>query len=116
MLHAVYYDVRVLLLYCSVQYVSAVHYRVIQLQVVGSVDAYCMYYTGVVRVQRNHLEHIDRMDELVVRLLQNYANENQGRFPAHIIYFRDGVAETQCQQVRLGSYSIVASIIGLTMN
>lgn len=58
-----------------------------------------MYYNGVVRVQRNHLEHIDRMSELVERLLQNYAKENEGRLPEHIFYFRDGVAETQCEKV-----------------
>ena len=66
---------------------------------VGSVDPYCMYYNGAVRVQRNHLEHVDRMAEIVERLMQNYAKENQGRLPQQIFYFRDGVGETQCQKV-----------------
>ena len=66
---------------------------------VGSIDAEGMYFAGAFSVQRHRQENIEKLQEMVRRLLQIYREENRGRLPAQIIYFRDGVAETHYSQV-----------------
>lgn len=67
-------------------------------KVVGSTDACGMRYSAVFGVQAHRTENIQRMDELVEQLLRNYYVETRAK-PRHIVFFRDGVAETHYPQV-----------------
>eukprot|EP00252_Welwitschia_mirabilis_P007833 TRINITY_DN19553_c0_g1_i1.p1 TRINITY_DN19553_c0_g1~~TRINITY_DN19553_c0_g1_i1.p1 ORF type:complete len:1050 (+),score=113.01 TRINITY_DN19553_c0_g1_i1:425-3574(+) len=62
--------------------------------VVGSMDSSHTKYHSRIRYQRHRVEHIAHLDEMVYELLADYGNFNP-RLPDKIVFFRDGVSESQ---------------------
>jgi eukaryotic translation initiation factor 2C len=42
---------------------------------------------------------IDKLDEIMLERLTDFKQHNQGKLPANIIFYRDGVSEGQFDQV-----------------
>ncbi|XP_065580423.1 protein argonaute-2-like [Artemia franciscana] len=67
--------------------------------VVGSIDALGLKYCGEIRAQEPGREIIDDLEDIVVKLLRKYWENNPHIEPARLIFFRDGVSESQFQDV-----------------
>ncbi|XP_065062835.1 protein argonaute-2-like isoform X2 [Rhopilema esculentum] len=68
--------------------------------VVGSLDSYPMNYSTSIRVQKNRMEIIAELKDMIKELLNAFRNST-GHKPERIIMYRDGVSEGQFQQVLL---------------
>ena len=66
--------------------------------VVASIDAHPFTYSSVVRVQPRKLEYIDDLKSIVIELLSKF-HRYTGFKPFRIIYYRDGISETQFETV-----------------
>nr|OQO32263.1 hypothetical protein B0A51_00511 [Rachicladosporium sp. CCFEE 5018] len=68
--------------------------------VVGSVDDYLVRYPGSMRLQRSRQEIISNLAEMVTERLIDWAQNHQQRLPTSILFYRDGVSESQYDTVR----------------
>ncbi|KAI1704908.1 piwi domain-containing protein [Ditylenchus destructor] len=69
--------------------------------VVGNIDVKATQYTASVRTQFSRTEgiDIDVMAEMCDERIRSFRDANRGLLPKHIILFRDGVSESQFDQV-----------------
>jgi len=67
--------------------------------VVGSLDSYCSQYAGVLCIQKSRKEMVTSLEDMFVKLLKAFKIRNNGNLPATIVVFRDGVGESQYNQV-----------------
>ncbi|KAF2451917.1 stem cell self-renewal protein Piwi, partial [Karstenula rhodostoma CBS 690.94] len=72
---------------------------------VGSVDAEFMSYRGTMRLQAGRQEKIHDMRSMVKELLMIWKDKNNGQLPTSILFYRDGVSESQFVHCR--DYEIV---------
>ena len=69
--------------------------------VVGSTDARFMHFPGSMRLQRNRKEDIVDLAEMVKERLLDWAAKNGGRrLPQNMLFYRDGVSESQYDIIR----------------
>ena len=67
-----------------------------------SMDALCLRYAAACETNGHRVEMIttSNMEQMLMPLFKNWMETvGQGRKPAHVIYFRDGVSEGQYQHV-----------------
>ena len=62
---------------------------------VGSYDASCVQYTGVATAQESTSEFIGAMKPMAAEILKRYKHKNSGYLPNRVIFWRDGIAESQ---------------------
>lgn len=74
--------------------------------IVASYDLLGMNYDGYYKYQAGRQEMIDGFDEGIKILLKRYLDENR-RLPEKIMYYRDGVSESQFAKVIFMNYRIV---------
>jgi len=67
--------------------------------VVGSLDNYCSQYAAVLSIQKSRKEMVTALEDNFVKLLKAFKIRNNGNLPATIVVFRDGVGESQYDQV-----------------
>ncbi|KAI1700368.1 piwi domain-containing protein [Ditylenchus destructor] len=69
--------------------------------VVGNIDVMATKYTASVRTQFSRTEgiDIDVMAEMCEERIRSFQDANRGQLPKHIVMFRDGVSESQFEQV-----------------
>jgi eukaryotic translation initiation factor 2C len=67
--------------------------------VVGSIDDKFMTYLGSMRLQANRQEEIGEMEDMVRERLQAWRNKNE-RLPTRIIFYRDGISESQFESCK----------------
>uniref|UniRef100_A0A1B0F9L7 Piwi domain-containing protein n=1 Tax=Glossina morsitans morsitans TaxID=37546 RepID=A0A1B0F9L7_GLOMM len=67
--------------------------------VAASHDAHGACYNTQYRLQKSTVENIEDMKSIIADVLDVYKNY-QGRYPDHIIYYRDGVSDGQLPIVR----------------
>ncbi|KAF2272511.1 stem cell self-renewal protein Piwi, partial [Westerdykella ornata] len=63
--------------------------------VVGSVDDMFMNYPGSMRLQAGRQEEITDLGSMVTERLKAWQKKQGGRVPEHIIFYRDGISESQ---------------------
>lgn len=68
--------------------------------VVGSTDANYLHYPGSMRLQVSREEFITDLADMVKERLIDWADENKRRLPANMLFYRDGVSESQYNTVR----------------
>jgi eukaryotic translation initiation factor 2C len=68
--------------------------------VVASTDYNVTKYNTYLRAQTHRVEIIEEMRSVAYLALQDYAKANDGKFPARIIFYRDGVSRGQFDEVR----------------
>ena len=59
-----------------------------------------MDFTAIASAQGPSIELIQDFKPMCQELLKRYLEKNNGRYPESIIYFRDGVSETQYAALR----------------
>ncbi|KAJ1967764.1 hypothetical protein IWQ62_001650 [Dispira parvispora] len=74
--------------------------------VVGALDAKLSRYTSCVTYQAPRTEIISELESTMVKLLQTYSTVN-GKYPQQIIFYRDGVSESQFSQVCTGEVDAI---------
>ncbi|KAF2817714.1 Piwi-domain-containing protein [Mytilinidion resinicola] len=67
--------------------------------VVGSLNHHMMNYPGSVRLQAGGQEIIGDLKGMVSERLQAWNSEN-GKFPTRVLFYRDGVSDSQFKQVK----------------
>jgi eukaryotic translation initiation factor 2C len=67
---------------------------------VGSMDEHFARFVGQVRLNPPRTEVIGHMKAMVRGLLNNWYNENDKKMPARILFYRDGVGDSQYAEVR----------------
>ncbi len=67
--------------------------------VVGSLDAQCVSFAGLLTAQSARVEVISRLEEMVMELLKAFYTRTKFK-PTRILFYRDGVGEGQFAQVR----------------
>ncbi|OBT88213.1 hypothetical protein VE02_02429 [Pseudogymnoascus sp. 03VT05] len=67
---------------------------------VGTWDRECTAYTAVASVQESLLGFIANVKPMMAELLKRYAEKNNGSYPQHIVYYRDGVSESEFQEIK----------------
>ena len=67
--------------------------------VVGSCDRHATVYATEVRHQQRRLEYIEDMKRITMALLRNYYTLNWQKKPSHIVFYRDGVSNSQFLEV-----------------
>lgn len=65
---------------------------------VGSYDSQCCMYTAVATAQPSTIELMGNLKAMVHELLKRYKLKNRDQLPEAIIYWRDGIAESQITQ------------------
>ena len=84
----------------------------------GTFDRDCCRYTAVCAPQTSTQESISAGASMPVfvsmadTLVDRYAERNDGRKPSKVIYFRDGVAESQIAELRNGEVKLLREAIG----
>jgi eukaryotic translation initiation factor 2C len=68
--------------------------------VVGSVDDSYLHYPGSMRLQLNRQEFITDLRDMVKERLINWAVKHQNTLPENMLMYRDGVSESQYDDVR----------------
>ncbi|KAK3718497.1 hypothetical protein LTR37_005001 [Vermiconidia calcicola] len=68
--------------------------------VVGSTDDDFMHFPGSMRLQRGRKEYIIELGDMVKERLIDWAANHGGRLPGRMLFYRDGVAESQYQKLR----------------
>lgn len=68
--------------------------------VVGSTDDDYLHYPGSMRLQVSRQEFIADLADMVKERLIDWADKHDGRLPANMLFYRDGVSESQYQTVR----------------
>ncbi|CAN9187777.1 unnamed protein product [Alternaria alternata] len=65
--------------------------------VVGTVDARFMSYRGSMRLQAGGQEQIDEVNlcSMIMERLETWKSNNNGKLPTTILFYRDGVSESQ---------------------
>ncbi|CAG8961370.1 hypothetical protein HYFRA_00013831 [Hymenoscyphus fraxineus] len=84
--------------------------------VVGTCDHASWQYTGSARLQGRNTEHIAELGVMIGERMAAYMNKN-GYFPDHILFYRDGVSESQygmvfaeeLPQIQLGAQRAVGN-------
>lgn len=61
----------------------------------GSWDADCCAYTSVASAQHSKEQTISDFEAMANELLERYKARNRGHYPEHILYYRDGLSESQ---------------------
>ncbi|KAK3711187.1 hypothetical protein LTR37_009780 [Vermiconidia calcicola] len=68
--------------------------------VVGSTDNDFMHFPGSMRLQRGRKEYIIELGDMVKERLLDWAANHGGQLPRRMLFYRDGVAESQYQKLR----------------
>lgn len=68
--------------------------------VVGSIDNQYMQFPGSMRLQRSRQEQISDLGCMVKERLLDWAFEHKNRLPAQVLFYRDGVSESQYDKMR----------------
>lgn len=68
--------------------------------VVGSTDDYYVHYPGSMRLQLGRQESIAELDDMVKERLLDWAANHGGALPTSMLFYRDGVSESQYGAVR----------------
>ncbi|KAF2765418.1 stem cell self-renewal protein Piwi, partial [Teratosphaeria nubilosa] len=68
--------------------------------VVGSVHEHFAEYFGSMRRQNREIIEDEKMQAMVVERLNAWAKLHDGRYPTNIIYYRDGVGDSQIRKLR----------------
>ncbi|KUJ21350.1 Piwi-domain-containing protein, partial [Mollisia scopiformis] len=68
--------------------------------VVATYDTYYMTYLASARLQKKNTEHISDLKGMMKERLHAYKSKNGGSLPEHILFYRDGVSESQFGEVR----------------
>lgn len=68
--------------------------------VVGSVDGDFMHFPGSMRLQRSRKEPIVELGDMVKERLLDWAAKNNWRLPENVLFYRDGVSESQYAKLR----------------
>lgn len=68
---------------------------------VGTWDKACTAYTAVTGMQESTYAMIANIKPMFTELLKRYTEKNEGRYPRHIFYFRDGVSESEFQAIKM---------------
>lgn len=68
--------------------------------VVGSIDEHFTLFAGQTRLNPPRTEIIHSMGTMARALLNTWSKANGGRMPARILFYRDGVGDSQYAQVR----------------
>ena len=74
--------------------------------VVGSYDLEFTKYVVNVTAQPPKQEYLTNLHKMVASLL-NFFKEKHKRFPAHVVFFRDGVSESQLDAVKNGELPLI---------
>lgn len=61
--------------------------------------------------QKARLEIICKLDIMIRLILTDYSNENQGRLPAHILIYRDGVSHEEFDKVHACEVGVIHPVI-----
>ncbi|KAF8626746.1 hypothetical protein AX15_004709 [Amanita polypyramis BW_CC] len=77
---------------------------------VGSVDRWYTRYVSATRVQDPRLEMIDDMEGMFEQVLEQFKKFNN-RYPAQLIFYRDGVSEGEFAQVSKIEIPRIAAVI-----
>ncbi len=65
----------------------------------GSIDQDCCFYTAIASAQNPKEELIEDFAIMFKQLLNRYSLKNSGKLPESILFFRDGVSESQFKQI-----------------
>ena len=68
--------------------------------VVGNVDDEYVTFPGSMRLQMGRQEFIDKMWDMVKERLIDWAMQHERKLPRRILFYRDGVSESQYDQLR----------------
>ena len=68
--------------------------------VVGNTDDEFMHFPGSMRLQRGRKEFIIELGDMVKERLIDWAMEHNRTLPRRMLFYRDGVSETQYQKLR----------------
>ena len=68
--------------------------------VVGSVDDNFVRYPGSMRLQRSRQEIISDLDDMVKERLIDWATKHGDRLPTSVLFYRDGVSESQYDAIQ----------------
>lgn len=68
--------------------------------VVGSVDDDFMHFPGSMRLQRHRKEYIVELGDMVKERLIDWAERHGDRLPDNMLFYRDGVSESQYAKLR----------------
>ncbi|KAJ1650826.1 hypothetical protein IWQ61_008466 [Dispira simplex] len=74
--------------------------------VVGALDAKLSRYTSCITYQAPRTKIISELGSTMVKLLQTYSSVN-GKYPQQIIFYRDGVSESQFSQLCAGEVDAI---------
>ncbi|EME82122.1 uncharacterized protein MYCFIDRAFT_15043, partial [Pseudocercospora fijiensis CIRAD86] len=69
--------------------------------VVGTTEDDFMHFPGSMRLQRGRQEDIVELGDMVKERLIDWAEKHEKRLPANMLFYRDGVSESQYERVRL---------------
>ncbi|EMC99396.1 hypothetical protein BAUCODRAFT_65525 [Baudoinia panamericana UAMH 10762] len=68
--------------------------------VVGSVDDQFTQFPGSTRLQRSRKEEIVELGDMVKECLIDWAVKHEDKLPTHVLFYRDGVSESQYEALR----------------
>ncbi|TVY82147.1 Protein argonaute-2, partial [Lachnellula suecica] len=68
--------------------------------VVATCDSEAMHYLASARLQPNNTEHISDLKGMMAERLAYYRSWNNDALPEHVLFYRDGVSESQYGLVR----------------
>ena len=68
--------------------------------VVGSTDDNYLHYPGSMRLQISRQEFTTELGDMVKERLVDWANKHKQRLPTNVLFYRDGVSESQYKAVR----------------
>ncbi|KAF2817716.1 Piwi-domain-containing protein [Mytilinidion resinicola] len=85
--------------------------------VVGSVDENGGRMLGSMRLQHKpRNEMIDEMESMVKDRIHAWKKENDGKWPQNVLYYRDGVSESQYSEVRKTEIKAIRDAFAKTAN
>ncbi|GAB7359383.1 hypothetical protein MBLNU230_g6034t1 [Neophaeotheca triangularis] len=68
--------------------------------VVGSTDSQFVHFPGSMRLQRSKKEEIVELGDMVKERLVDWANKHDGVLPGRMLFYRDGVSESQYDKLQ----------------
>lgn len=68
--------------------------------VVASVDRFAVNFPGSIRLQTSKQEKIAELKEMVIERIEVWLRYNSGALPSNILFYRDGVSDSQMVMVR----------------
>ncbi|QDS76208.1 hypothetical protein FKW77_008392 [Venturia effusa] len=74
---------------------------------VGTIDHNCQVYRGVARPNPAKEEIIYDFATMIAYLVSKWSDNHGGELPRYILYFRDGVSESQYDQVRAREVNMI---------